>query len=372
MTRAAVIGQPQRAERSLFTPEALAVLDSQTTNLADLFAVPESVQLDALAATAATAHPMLPSALPASPSTKFADCSSNNPRPNLEKYKHSGRDRIGIKATEGSGYTYFAGNDDHSTAHALGLKVSRYHWLRPDSGSAVDQAQQYWAATHDLWRRGDSGFVDWETSYNYNTGLPVPDPDQAVWAQFLRDFAAEVRRLLRTLPFPVPFGLYTGNWYLDNKPAMQSAARAFWVILSDYSGVFPVNNRYRLTIAAHQYTSSQDVAGFSKPLDDNYLIDWPAAGSATGGGASETEDEAPIIKILPLLRAILIGGRYATPHMRKTYPRIVHGIGVARRTNKVEGDIEALTRRVRQLEHDAHAGGPHAAHADQPVHSGHS
>jgi hypothetical protein len=80
---------------------------------------------------------------------------------------------------------------------------------------------------------------------------------------------------------------------------MQATARIFWVILSDYSGVFPVNNRYRLNIAAHQYTSSESVAGFSKPLDDNYAIDLPHA------GPGKDEDVVPLIKILPLLRAIL-------------------------------------------------------------------
>lgn len=354
MTRSAVQGQPQRVERSLCSPEALAALESQTTDFADLFAVPESVDIEALAVTAMAAHAMLPAALPASSSTKFADCSSNNPRPSLQKYKQSGRDRIAIKATEGSGYTYFDGNEDHAAAHALGLKVARYHWLRPDSGGAVDQAQQFWSATHDLWRAGDAAFADWETSYDYNTGLPVPDPDQSVWAQFMRDFGGEVRRLLRTLPFPVPFGLYTGNWYLDNKPAMQATARMFWVILSDYSGEFPVNNRYRLNIAAHQYSSTQPVPGFAKALDDNYVIDWPQPGPE--------EDNAPMIKTLPLLRAILIGGKYATPRMRKTYPRIVHHTGVARRTSKLEGEIEALTRRIRQLEHDAHVGVTHHPH----------
>lgn len=272
MTEPIIVGQPHRAERSLFSPAALAVLDKQTEALATQ--VVEQSITAAIAAPAAVNGSQGPTTLPPA-SDRFADCSSNNPRPDLASYKAVGRSAIAIKGSEGTGYTYYAGNDDHAAAHAIGLRVGRYHWLRPDSGSAIEQAGTFWAATKSLWKPGDWYFADWETSYNYSTGTPVQDPPDASWAQFMQDFMAEVARSAqRDLTFPLTGLLYTGNWYLDGKPAMQAAARKFSVIIADYSGMLPVNNRYELTLAAHQYTSRAAVSGFAAPLDDNYRIDW--------------------------------------------------------------------------------------------------
>lgn len=293
MTQPQIVGQPHRAERVLFQPAALVELDKQTQALA--------AQLVEQTVTAAAAQPAVqdaarrgtsgPATLPPQ-SDRFADYSSNNPRPRLPVYKAVGRTSVAIKATEGAAYTFTIGNEDHSTAHALGLTVDRYHWTRPDQGSAVLQARHFWDSTKTLWRAGDGAFPDWETSYDYSTGRPVQDPPDRAWAQFLLEFVAEFRRLAdAALSFHLPVRLYTGNWYLDGKPAMQAAARQFGVILSDYSGVLPVNNRYQLTLAAHQYNNRETVAGFAAPLDDNYRIDW-----AGGSGPKPPQPPADLLE----------------------------------------------------------------------------
>lgn len=250
---------------------------------------------------------------------KFVDISSNNDPADIAAYAAAGYRGIAIKCTEGGSYTYFEGNTHHAEAHKHGLIVGRYAWPRPDGPSAVTQADYFVNAVKPYLKSGDFVFPDWETSYNYTTHQPVPDPPDATWAKFMKTFTKRIRkRLAAELDFPVPLVLYTANWYLEGKPRMIRVAKKFLVIIADYvSPAGKPNNRFGLNLTAHQFTSSATIAGFPRPVDCNVLI-----------APFVKEPPVSLINAIRVLRAAIIGGDYATPALKKKYPTMVNELGL--------------------------------------------
>lgn len=188
---------------------------------------------------------------------QWVDCSSNNALPNLGAYAAAGHKWLARKVSEGTGYHWQEGDGVADQAHAHGLHVVHYHWLRPEF-SAVAQANYFVSLLAGHTQPGDKVMNDFERS-------PVPDPNDAVRAAQLRDFNNRVQLLRPDLPVIV----YTGNWYLDGRPAMQAECRRWDVVMSDYSGVTPLRNPYGLRYVAHQFTDHATVAGFPTPVDYN-------------------------------------------------------------------------------------------------------
>lgn len=207
----------------------------------------------------------------------WVDASSNNEPINLTAYAAAGHKHIALKATEGITYEWTNGHAIHDQAHFLELTVDRYHWVRPDSGTAKQQAAFFVGKVVGHMKPGDGWFPDWETSTNYATGQPVPDPPDAEWAQFMADFIAESDRLFKArLSFPLAKRLYTADWYLDGKPHMQTEARKHELVLAEYNGVTQPTNRFGMpNVSAHQFTDNATVAGFPRPVDYNVWLKVP-------------------------------------------------------------------------------------------------
>lgn len=198
---------------------------------------------------------------------EMPDISSNNPLPNVHEFFHAGYRHMCRKVTEGTDYHWLEGDALTDALHALGVHVGHYHWLRPDQ-DVVAQARAFVArvkphlgraaSTFDPEPDGDWLMVDYEVTAN------AADPSPRVRARQLRLFISEVRRLLPGYLIAV----YTGNWYLDGKPAMQAEVRNYPVVISGYQSTLPVNP-YRLTFVAWQFTDRAWVAGFSAGVDCN-------------------------------------------------------------------------------------------------------
>jgi GH25 family lysozyme M1 (1,4-beta-N-acetylmuramidase) len=189
---------------------------------------------------------------------EFADISSNNPLPFLGDYKAAGHKHICRKVSEGTGYHWLAGDTVADQAHAHGLAVGHYHWLRPEQ-SATAQAAYFVTLVRPHLKPGDWLMADFERTAN------VADPADVIRAAQLEQFTTEVHKQLPTFPLYV----YTGNWYLDGKPHCQAAVRKWPVVMSNYSGDATLPNPYRLNYVAWQFTDRAHVAGFSQPVDYN-------------------------------------------------------------------------------------------------------
>lgn len=248
---------------------------------------------------------------------KFVDCSDNNDPADIAKYAADGYTAIAIKGTEGSGYTYFGGNAHHAEAHKHGMIVGRYAWPRPDGPDAITQADYFVDAVKACFKPGDFWFPDWETSYSNQK--PVPDLPEKTWAKFMQAFIKRVQTRLDTeLGFHVPGRLYTANWYLDGKPHMIRLARRHLTIVADYvSPAGQPNNRLGLNIFAHQFTDRASVAGFPRPVDCNVAIQ-----------SLIKENTVSIVNAIRVLRAVILGGKYATPALKKKYPTMVNELGL--------------------------------------------
>jgi GH25 family lysozyme M1 (1,4-beta-N-acetylmuramidase) len=193
----------------------------------------------------------------------WADISSNNLPPDLRAYKAAGHRDLMVKVSEGNGYLWTDGRTIADQAHALGLNVGHYHWLRPDS-DPISQANFYLAHVDGHTAAGDWLMTDFELTAG------APDPSDSTRAWQLRTFNAKVRAARPDLPLVI----YTGNWYLEGKPACQSACRAFPVVMSYYNSG-PVPNPYGLSYAAQQFTSQATVPGFTAPVDYNRWLHRP-------------------------------------------------------------------------------------------------
>lgn len=117
---------------------------------------------------------------------QFADISNNNGGAafHAHAYKSAGHKLIGLKASEGMGFT----DPDYAAwahaAHAAGLAVLHYHFARPESGNPIEQARHFRQSVGDHFIKGrDRLCVDLETS--------VPK-EGAAW---LREFEAELAHL---------------------------------------------------------------------------------------------------------------------------------------------------------------------------------
>lgn len=295
------------------------------------------------------------------PGDKFVDISSNNDPADIAAYAAAGYNGIAIKCTEGGSYTYFEGNAHHVEAHKHGLVVGRYAWPRPDGPSAIVQADYFVDAVKAYLKPGDFVFPDWETSYVYATGKPAADPPEATWAKFMKAFTKRIRsRLAAELDFPVPLVLYTANWYLDGKSHMIRLAKKFRVIIADYvSPAGKPNNRLGLNILAHQFTSSATIAGFPRPVDCNVMIQ-PLV----------KESHVSIVNTARVLRAVILGGKYATPALKKKYPTMVNEQGVLgvvkqlrKDSNQHASQIAKLSAEVEALKKSSTPKAHHAAEA---------
>lgn len=194
----------------------------------------------------------------------FADISSNNPLPDLAAYVAAGHQWLARKVTEGTGYRWFEGDAVADEAHRLGLHLFHYHWLTP--GPAATQAASFIGAVKAHLKPGDKLMTDFERS-------PQPDPVDSIRAAQIRDFNHFVTTALPDNELTV----YTGNWYLDGKPACQAETRKWPVILSDYTDAADaqINNRYGLDLIVRQLTDRATVPGFSAPVDYNHWLKPP-------------------------------------------------------------------------------------------------
>lgn len=201
----------------------------------------------------------------------WADLSSNNGAIDVRAYARSGRTFLMLKATEGTGYRWYGGDGLHTEAHAAGLNVGRYGWLRPDA-DPVAQADYFVDAIKDLVRPGDVAMTDFEATYG------AADPGDAARARQLRAFNT---RIGNRLPH-IDLWVYTGNWYLAGKPACQSEVRRWPVVMSDYSsyGDGQVPNPYRLNYVARQYTDRASFPGLAGTGDGNRFYSSAATASA--------------------------------------------------------------------------------------------
>lgn len=189
---------------------------------------------------------------------RFADISSNNPIPDLKAYAAVGHRHICRKVSEGTGYHWIEGDQVADRAHAAGLTVGHYHWLRPDQ-SATAQAAFFIGLVKSHLMPQDWLMTDFERTAD------AADPGDYERALQLRTFNNLVKQALPGHPLYV----YTGNWYLDGKPHMQAECRRWPVVMSDYSGKAELPNPYELKYVAWQFTDHANVAGFSAPVDYN-------------------------------------------------------------------------------------------------------
>lgn len=215
---------------------------------------------------------------------QFADISSNNPLPDVHAYAAAGHKHLCRKVSEGTGYHWLDGDTVADQAHAAGLHVGHYHWLRPDQ-SATAQAAFFVTLVRPHLKPGDWLMTDFETTHG------VSDPSDLLRAAQLEQFTAEVHRQLPTYPLYV----YTGNWYLDGKPHCQAAVRRWLVVMSNYSPIGQLPNPHDLTYAAWQFTDRAHVAGFSSTVDYNRWLIMPTV--STGGFTMDKEVSAKFAEI---------------------------------------------------------------------------
>jgi GH25 family lysozyme M1 (1,4-beta-N-acetylmuramidase) len=263
----------------------------------------------------------------------FADCASPQPIDtiNVDEYAAAGHKWISIKATEGVGYTYFDGNQLHKAAHAAGLKVFRYHWLRPDS-NATAQAEYFAHVVESLLSADDRLMTDFEWPYD-----GVYDGTPAFRAGQLAQFTGRVHQLLPTHAQCV----YTSAAYCQGP--MFDAAAKFPIIQAAYTTTRPATPA-NWDVNAWQFSSSYSVPGFhAGGLDYNRILDrsWFATGTGKDHNVSEnvTREEA-INLIIQAMRTLNDGEKHGP-----------FGPG-----NKVwAGDIEGLSKRLRVVEKKATA-----------------
>jgi GH25 family lysozyme M1 (1,4-beta-N-acetylmuramidase) len=217
----------------------------------------------------------------------FADISSNNPLPDLAAYADAGHKHLCRKVTEGTGYRWFDGDTVVAQAHARGLRVGHYHWLRPDF-DALTQAQFFVASVQGSFKPGDWLMTDFERTYD--NGQTVSDVSDAFRANQLRTFNAYVKSR-----FPLaPLLVYTGNWYLDGMPLSAGEVRKWPVVMSNYDPITILPNPHQLNYVAWQFSETATVPGFSAPVDYNrWLVD-PTPTPPTPVVSSE-EDEMLLI-----------------------------------------------------------------------------
>lgn len=196
--------------------------------------------------------------------TDYVDCSDNNELPNVGVYARAGHDKLAIKSTEGTSYHWYQGEAVATQCHEHGLRAQYYHWLRPDS-AAKAQADYFVSNVEKTWRAGDELLTDFEATYN-QSGDKISDGSVNSRADALETFQARVAALLQ-LPL-----VYTGNWYIEGKSAMQAACRRYKIVISDYDDVAKPPNPYGLHYVAWQYTETATVAGFVGHVDYNRLL----------------------------------------------------------------------------------------------------
>lgn len=190
----------------------------------------------------------------------WVDVSSNNPYPDIAAYASAGYTHICRKVSEGTGYHWAEGDTLTDQAHARGLTVGHYHWLRPDQDPTA-QADYFHALIVGRTRPGDVLMTDFEATSD------APDPSDAARAGQLRAFNQRVRARMPLLPLHV----YTGNWYLAGKPACQAEVRRSPVVISFYDPGDPPNP-YGLDYVAVQYTDRATVPGITAPVDCNRWV----------------------------------------------------------------------------------------------------
>lgn len=197
----------------------------------------------------------------------FVDLSSNNGAINISQYAKYHR-WISLKQTEGTGYVWQEGLSLAADAHAHGLHVIHYHWLRPDS-SGTAQAEYFVNYTKKFIFPGDVVMCDYEWPDDH-----VPDPSINGRALQLTQFMQGIRLAMPGAPRVV----YTNNEYLRNKPAMIAAVRGYPVVIANYSLnvaqriLKAIPNPYNFRYFALQYTQNGRIPTVSGPVDLNTWV----------------------------------------------------------------------------------------------------
>ncbi len=186
------------------------------------------------------------------PESLFVDCSSNNALPNLSAYKTSGRRVLVIKATQGVGYGWTAGDDLARRAKTFGLFVWRYHFAAPGT-SGTSQADYFLAHLN-----GDTAVLDME-----GAGWKAGEA-----ALVTRDFCARVQAKTGKAGY-----VYTGAYFITENQLRLPSGWRWWV--ASYTPTLPTAPPGWPTPTAWQYTEGAAVPGFTGGVDQSRFTTVP-------------------------------------------------------------------------------------------------
>lgn len=97
--------------------------------------------------------------------------------------------------------------------------------------------------------------------------------------------------------------------------------------------------------ALYQWLNGQHLAGAT--VDYGEVTNADKLGAEWPEGSPHKEPNVTLINAIRVLRAIVLGGKYATPALQKKYPRLVRKIGV-------RAEVDGLLERVALLEKPTH------------------
>jgi len=273
------------------------------------------------------------------PAVEFVDCSSNNGVPDVAAYMAAGHQWLSRKVTEGTGYHWIQGDQVAAQVRAHHGRLVHYAWLRPDQ-DALAQAKFFVAATEPHFADGDRWMTDFELTYSAplphlplrqypNVTVAPVGPEHGALAEtdahradqlgvFNAHVAAELGHAAGCI--------YTGNWYLAGKPQSIAVAKAWPVVMSDYSGAAELPNPYGLHYIAWQFTDSARVPGFPGPVDYNR---WLAQPTPEDDVNAEQTKKIAQDTVQQALQSAFLGGKrgWADP---ATYTRIFRQAGKGR------------------------------------------
>jgi hypothetical protein len=214
-------------------------------------------------------------------SESFADVSHHQESVDLAAYARAGFKRIGIKATEGVGYTDPMFRVRWQKAGQLGLARLVYHFGKSGDGAAE------WASFIGTIKAA-GGLTDRDLLC-----LDSEDPGKAPRA------AAHAAAFTRAAVADGHSGsVYTGNWYANGylKAAhVEPSWRRLW--LSDYTpgqadaDIELPDGWTRDQVIARQYTSSGSAAGIPGCDMSRLFIDWIGGSDPTSKPPSNEEDD---------------------------------------------------------------------------------
>lgn len=198
------------------------------------------------------------------------DLSSNNPLPDLATLHASGVNWLGLKATEGTGYSWGSHQPLAAQAHALGMRVVHYHFAQPGYSGPAAQAAWFMAEVQPVLAAGDICCLDLEVVGG------LSDAQLAGWAQ---QFIAAI---------PTPW-LYASLYFVTSRAGLAAVTATVPWWIAAYQGSEP-NPGVQFQLAAWQFADDHSFAGISRPVDASYVY---YTSESPDGGGSELEDDMP-------------------------------------------------------------------------------